>query len=63
MVVQALIEGNPDQDGNVPLWACAFLALMFSIVPAVSVGILVQRHRERRAIASDSLGLLQDSLD
>jgi hypothetical protein len=55
-IVTAITEGSPAQAGPnyIPLWACAFLALMFSIVPAISVLFLVGRRRERRAITSDS---------
>ena len=64
-VVIAISEGSPAQEGPnyVPLWACAFMAIVCSIVPAFSVVILVQRRRGRRAIASDSPELLPESLD
>jgi hypothetical protein len=64
-IVTAIIEGSPAQEGPnyVPLWACAFLAIMLSIVPAASVVIVAQRRREHRAMASDSPELLPDSLD
>jgi DivIVA domain-containing protein len=63
--VTAISEGSPAQEGPsyVPLWACAFIAVVFSIVPAVSVVILVERRRKRRATASDSPELLPESLD
>ena len=61
-VVIAISEGSPAQEGPnyVPLWACAFMAIVCSIVPAFSVVILVQRRRGRRAIASDSPELLPE---
>ena len=64
-IVTAITEGSPAQEGPnyVPLWACAFIVLMFSIVPAGSVLFLVGRHRERRAITSDSSEPLAESLD
>ena len=64
-VVIAISEGSPAQEGPnyVPLWACAFMAIVCSIVPAFSVVILVQRRRGRRAIASDSPELLPEGLD
>jgi DivIVA domain-containing protein len=63
-VVTAIIEGSPAQEGPnyVPLWACAFIAIVLSIVPAVSVVILAQRRKERRAIAPDSPELLPEGL-
>jgi ribosomal protein L40E len=63
-VVTAISEGSPAQEGPnyVPLWACAFIAIVCSIVPAVSVVILAGRRRERRAMASDSPKLLPESL-
>lgn len=56
-VVTAISEGSPAQEGPnyVPLWACAFIAITCSIVPAVTVVILVRRRRDRRAEASDLL--------
>jgi DivIVA domain-containing protein len=61
----AITEGSPAQEGPnyIPLWACAFIAIVLSIVPGVSVFILAQRRRERRAIAPDSPELLPESLD
>ncbi len=53
----AIIDPN-----YVPLWTGAFIASMASIVPAVSVIILVKRRRKRRAIATDSPELLPESL-
>ena len=55
-IVIAITEGSPAQEGPdyIPLWACAFIALMFSIVPAGTVVALVNRRRRRRAITSDS---------
>jgi hypothetical protein len=63
-IVTAITEGSPAQEGPnyVPLWACAFLALMFSIVPAGSVHFLAGRRTERRAITSDSPEPLPKSL-
>jgi len=64
-IVTAITEGSPAQEGPnyVPLWACAFIALTLSVVPAGSVLFLVRRRRERRAITSDSSEPLAESLD
>jgi hypothetical protein len=63
MVNMALIEVDHNQDGHIPLAACVIWALIFSVIPAVSVYILVQRRRKRRAIASDSPLFRQESAD
>jgi hypothetical protein len=61
-------EGNPSWGQNyLPPWTCAFIAFTGAMVPAITVVVAVRRRRlrkrERRAMASDSPGLLPESLN
>jgi hypothetical protein len=61
-------EGNPSWGQNYfPPWACAVIAFTGAMVPAITVVVAVRRRRlrkrERRAIASDSPGLLPEGLN
>jgi hypothetical protein len=67
-VVSAIAQNIPAQDPKyIPPMAFASSAFFTGIFPIVSVIVLVQyrrrRARQRRAIASDSSGLLPQSVD